>query len=506
VTSGEKKPAAVASPHAGPGADAPRPLPAPKSEPVSAGERNAACASSLATSHYPLTTNLKTLVVGLGKTGVSCARYLRAQGAWVAVTDTRADPPGLEQVRRDLPEVAVFVGGFDPAAFAAADRLVVSPGVPVATPLIRQALARGAEVIGDVELFARAACAPICAITGSNGKSTVTTLLGLMARRAGCRVRVGGNLGEPVLELLDPTADLYVLELSSFQLETTPGLQTQAAVVLNISPDHLDRYPDLTAYRNAKARVYERAQVAVVNRDDPAVAAMARTPEREIGFTLGVPVAGDYGLAGSDADPWLYRGTEPLMRAAEVLIPGRHNLANALAALALADACGLGLAPACEALRTFPGLEHRSQLVVEHTGVRWYDDSKGTNPGATVAALDGLVSAGSSARVVLIAGGDGKGADFAPLGPAVARAARAVVLIGRDAPLIEAVLRDLIPPVPLIPAADMDEAVRRAAALAHPGDAVLLSPACASFDMFDNYEHRGRVFADAVRRFVAWLL
>ena len=483
----------------------------PMPEPAKAGQQHAAPCSPLSPipyslspiPPYPLSPDLKTLVVGLGKTGVSCARYLRAQGAWVAVTDTRADPPGLEQVRRELPEVAVFVGGFDPAAFAAADRLVVSPGVPVATPLIQAALARGAEVIGDVELFARAARAPICAITGSNGKSTVTTLLGLMARRAGRRVRVGGNLGEPVLDLLDDQADLYVLELSSFQLETTPGLRTQAAVVLNISPDHLDRYPDLAAYSAAKARVYDRAQVAVINRDDPAVAAMARAPEREIGFTLGVPDAGDYGLAASDGDLWLCRGDERLLRAAEVLIPGRHNLANALAALALAQACGLALDPCREALRTFPGLDHRSQLVLEHAGVRWYDDSKGTNPGATVAALDGLVSAGSDGRVVLIAGGDAKGADFAPLGPAVARAARAVVLIGRDAPAIERVLRALNPPVPLIPATDMDEAVRRAADAARPGDAVLLSPACASFDMFDNYEHRGRVFADAVRRLVA---
>lgn len=450
----------------------------------------------------------KTLVIGLGKTGLSCARYLRAQGAWVAVTDSRANPPGLEQLRQELPEVAVFLGGFDPAAFAAAERLVVSPGVPVATPLIQEAQARGVPVIGDVELFAQAAArlqplAPICAITGSNGKSTVTTLLGLMARRAGRRVRVGGNLGEPVLDLLDAQADLYVLELSSFQLETTPGLSTRAAVVLNLSADHLDRYPDLAAYGAAKARIYDRAQVAVINRDDPGVAGMARAPGREIGFTLGVPAPGDYGLLDAADGPWLCRGGERLMPATEVLIPGRHNLANALAALALAEACDLPFGPCREVLQTFPGLDHRCQRVAMRAGVPWYDDSKGTNPGATVAALDGLVSAGDSGRVVLIAGGDGKGADFAPLAPAVARAARAVVLIGRDAPLIGQVLSGLEPLVPLIHAADMGEAVTRAAAMVRPGDAVLLSPACASFDMFDNYEHRGRVFADAVRRLPA---
>jgi UDP-N-acetylmuramoylalanine--D-glutamate ligase len=455
---------------------------------------------TIATSHAaqqgPTGADLKTLVVGLGKTGLSCARYLRAHNVWVAVTDSRPNPPGLDQLRRELPEVAVFLGGFAPDAFAAATELVVSPGVAVAEPLIQQAMARGVPVIGDVELFARAAQAPICAITGSNGKSTVTSLVGLMARLAGRRVRVGGNLGEPVLDLLDDRADLYVLELSSFQLETTPGLRAQAAVVLNLSPDHMDRYADLDAYRAAKARIYDRAVVAVVNRDDPQVTGMARSPRREIGFTLGQPAAGDYGLAEHLGSPWLCRGSEALMPAAEVLIPGRHNLANALAALALAEAVGLPLDPCRAALRTFPGLDHRSQLVAECGGVRWYDDSKGTNPGATVAALDGLVPPGSQGRAVLIAGGDGKGADFAPLAPAVARAARAVVLIGRDAPRLAQVLAGL---VPLVNAADMAEAVHRAAGLARPGDAVLLSPACASFDMFDNYEHRGRVFAAAVR-------
>lgn len=442
-------------------------------------------------------SGFKTLVVGLGKTGVSCARYLRAQGIPVAVTDSRSNPPGLAQLRRELPEVAVFVGGFDPAVFAAAEQLVVSPGVPLALAPIREAMARGVPAIGDVELFARAARAPICAITGSNGKSTVTTLLGLMGRLAGRRTAVGGNLGEPVLDLLDAAAELYVVELSSFQLETTRGLSAQAATVLNVSADHMDRYPDFAAYRDAKARIFERAKVAVVNRDDPQVCAMPRHPPRELGFTLGAPSAADYGLRERDGATWLCRGAEALMPAEAVLIRGRHNLANALAALALGEACGLPLEPCLDALRTFPGLDHRSQLVAKRQGLAWYDDSKGTNPGATVAALDGLVPPGSATRVVLIAGGDGKGADFSPLAAVAERAARAVVLIGRDAPRIAAVLQGR---VPLAHAADMDEAVRRALELGQPGDCVLLSPACASFDMFDNYEHRGRVFAEAVRR------
>jgi UDP-N-acetylmuramoylalanine--D-glutamate ligase len=438
----------------------------------------------------------KTLVVGLGKTGLSCARYLRAQGIFTAVTDSRANPPGLQQLREELPEVAVFVGGFEPEVFAAAARLVVSPGVPVSDPLIQDAIARGIEVIGDIELFARAAQAPTCAITGSNGKSTVTTLVGRLVAAAGQRTAVGGNLGEPALDLLDASVERYVLELSSFQLETTFGLCADVAVVLNVSADHMDRYPDLDTYARAKARIYRNARVAVVNRDDPIVAAMPRDPSLEIGFTLGEPAGADFGLRLHEGATWICRGSEPLMPAGEVRMPGLHNLANALAALALSSVCGIPIGDACDVLRCFSGLPHRSELVVERDGVRWFDDSKGTNPGATVAALEGLIPLGSEGRAVLIAGGDGKGADFTPLVPAVKRTARAVVLIGRDAGLIA---RALDAEIPLLMAETMQEAVARAAELARPGDTVLLSPACASFDMFDSYEHRGRVFAEAVR-------
>lgn len=438
----------------------------------------------------------KTLVVGLGQTGLSCARFLRAQGVFTAVTDSRANPPGLQQLRDELPEVAVFVDGFDPEVFTAAERLVVSPGVPVSEPLIQAAMARGIEVIGDIELFVRAAQAPICAITGSNGKSTVTSLVGEMAVAAGRHVAVGGNLGEPALNLLDPTVQLYVLELSSFQLETTFGLRAHAATVLNVSADHLDRYPSLTAYAETKARIYQGARYAVVNRDDPTVADMALDGAIPVGFTLKEPAEKDFGLCTVAGDTWICQGRTPLMRADEVRIAGLHNLANALAALALAAVCDLPIAPACEVLRRFAGLSHRSALVGERAGVRWYDDSKGTNPGATVAALDGLVSATGPGRAVLIAGGDGKGGDFTPLRPAVQRAARAVVLIGRDADLIARVLDGV---VPLVRATSMADAVQRAAELARPGDLVLLSPACASFDMFDNYAHRGRAFAEAFR-------
>jgi UDP-N-acetylmuramoylalanine--D-glutamate ligase len=437
----------------------------------------------------------RVLVVGLGKTGTSVARFLVGRGVAVAVTDTRLAPPGLDALRRDLPDVALFLGGFDRTAFAAAELVVVSPGVSVQEPLIREARARGVPVVGDIELFAQEAAAPVAAITGSNGKSTTTTLLGEMARIAGRRVAVGGNLGEPALDLLDAAVELYVLELSSFQLETVESLAPAVATVLNISADHMDRYPDLYAYAAAKARIFAHAGVAVVNRDDPRVTAMPGGRWRR-GFTLGEPQPGDFGIAARDGAPWICRGTEALMPVREIVIPGRHNLANALAALAMGDALGLPFPAMREALRCFRGLAHRTALVGEVRGVRFYDDSKGTNVGSTVAALEGFDDGGDG-RTVLIAGGDGKGQDFAPLGAVIARRARCVVLIGRDAPLIESVLD---PATVRAHARDMADAVRLALEAARPGDRVLLSPACASFDMFRNYEHRGDVFADAVRR------
>jgi UDP-N-acetylmuramoylalanine--D-glutamate ligase len=395
-------------------------------------------------------------------------------------------------LRDELPDVAVFVGGFDAAAFAVAEQLVVSPGVSLNEPVIADALGRGMPVMGDIELFARYASAPVVAITGSNGKSTVTTLVGEMARCSGVRVAVGGNLGIPALELLmqEERPDLYVLELSSFQLELTDSLCPAAAVVLNVSPDHLDRYPSLQAYRRAKERIYRGARVKVVNADDPLVTAMV--PEREsIRFTLGVPGPGEFGLRNYDGDEWLALGDQPLMAAAEVRIVGRHNLANALAALALGHAMQLPLEAMRDALRRFPGLPHRCQWVAECGGIHWYNDSKGTNVGATLAAIRGMPG-----KLVLIAGGDGKGADFTPLCEAVRDKVRALVLIGRDAGLIEEAIAGA---VPVVRSTTMSQAVEDARRLAQPGDSVLLSPACASFDMFSNFEERGQAFMNAIR-------
>jgi len=439
----------------------------------------------------------KTLIVGLGTTGLSCARFLSAQGVQVAVADSRNEPPGLEALNAEYPDIAVFLGPFDDRLFDSAERLVVSPGVPVATPQIDAARQRGIPVIGDIELFARAATAPVVAITGSNGKSTVTTLLGEMARACGIRVAVGGNLGTPALDLLDESVELYVVELSSFQLETTESLQAAVATVLNVSPDHMDRYAGIEAYAAAKSRVMQGAGVGVYNADDPVVAAMSGADDAWY-FTLGESQHDKmFGVCPIDGRAYLCRGEQPLLAADELRIPGLHNRANALAALAMGTALGFDLTTMLEALRNYRGLPHRTEFVAEINRVSWYNDSKGTNVGASIAALRGLDRADTT-RTVLIAGGDCKGADFAPLAAVFEACARGLVLIGRDSAEIAAVAPAT---VPVLIAKDMDDAVAKAAAMAMPGDRVLLSPACASFDMYSGYAQRGDRFMQAVRRF-----
>ena len=438
---------------------------------------------------------LRVLVVGLGRSGLSCARYLARQGMQVAVTDSREQPPGLAALRESLPDVGLFLGQFADEAFRNAELLVVSPGVPLDTPQIREAVARGIPAIGDVELFARAVECPVAAITGSNGKSTVTTLLGLMARAAGIPTSLGGNLGEPVLELLEEPVELDVVELSSFQLETTESLAPAVATVLNLSADHMDRYRSFDEYVQVKGRIYRNAEVGVYNRDDARVMALPRAPE-SLFFTLGEPGnETEFGVREQAGETWLCRGSEPLLPAGEVLMPGLHNRANALAALAMGSALELPLEAMRQVLTTFPGLPHRTEFVARGLGVSWYNDSKGTNPGATIAALAGLEQ-GDASRTVLIAGGQGKSADFSELAEAAERHARAVVLIGEDQQLIATALAGK---VKTVFAETLQEAVELATELAEPGDRVLLSPACASFDMFRGFEHRGEVFKVCVR-------
>ena len=438
----------------------------------------------------------RAVVVGLGKTGVSVTRFLLAHGLAVDVTDSRAQPPGLAALAH-LPEahggaLTLHVGGFDASLLAAADLLVLSPGVAARGGFFDAARERGLPMIGDIELFGEVARAPIAAITGTNGKSTVTTLLGLMAARAGRSVRVGGNLGEPALELLDERAQLYVLELSSFQLESTRSLPLAAAAVLNVTPDHLDRHADLAAYAAAKARIFTDCRVAVVNLDDARVAAMPAASQRRLSFSLRAGAGADYTLLprGAQGTPWLAAHGEPLLALAQLRLSGLHNTANALAALALAEALQLPQSECLAALREFPGLPHRMQWVADVGGVRYINDSKGTNVGATLAAVSALAS------VIVIAGGEGKGQDFSPLRAGFAGRVRCAVLIGRDARRLGAALEGVCE---CHYAATLPAAVARAAALARPGDTVLLSPACASLDMFRDYAERGEVFAQAVR-------
>lgn len=436
----------------------------------------------------------KTLIVGLGETGLSCARHLAALGQPVAITDSRAQPPGLERLRSEVPDAAVFVGGFSEEALARCDRVVVSPGVCIREPFIRRARDLGLEIVGDIELFAREAVAPVVAVTGSNGKSTVTTLVGMMLKRAGLDARVGGNIGTPALDLIDAAEpDFYVLELSSFQLETTESLAPEAATVLNVTPDHMDRYDSAEDYAAAKARIYRNASVAVINRDDAAVTAMAGERERVVRFGGDRPEGTDYGLVDEAGECWLVAGGEHLLSTRRMHLEGRHNLTNALAAAALAEAVGCPRDAVVAALAEFRGLPHRMEWIARLDGVDYINDSKATNVGATLAAVRGM-----GRSLVLIAGGDAKNADFDELGRAMGEYGRAVVVIGRDA---ERIARAMPEGVPVERADTIDRAVHVARQLAKPGDAVLLSPACSSLDMFADFADRGRRFAEAVRGF-----
>ena len=453
-----------------------------------------------------LTRARRALVVGLGRTGVSVAGHLTARGWSVAVTDTRPNPPGLEPLRAVAPDAAVFLGGYSEEALRHADEIVLSPGVALNHPFLREAAARGLTIVGDVELFAREVRGAVIAVTGSNGKSTVTTLVGLMAERAGRRVRVGGNLGTPALDLLDhehgaADTELYVLELSSFQLETTSSLKPAAAVVLNLSADHMDRYADLAAYAAAKARAFQGCAVGLVNRADPIVAAMPSPGAKRISFGPDAPPGPhDWGVVAQAGRSFLARGTEALWPVDTLLTRGAHNVQNSLAAAALASAVGIEADAIGETLREFRGLPHRTEFVADRGDVVWLNDSKGTNVGATLAAIAGL-----EGPLVLILGGDGKGQDFAPLAAALVGKTRAAVLLGRDAPLLEQAISAAARAAPatapvLRRASSMEQAVTAAAELAVAGDTVLLSPACSSLDMFESFEHRGRAFSNAVRR------
>jgi len=453
----------------------------------------------------------KVVVLGLGDTGLSMTRWLARHGADVRVADSRAEPPHAARLARELPQVALATGAFSDGTLRGADLIAISPGLDRREAPIARAIARGVQVAGDVELFAQALKAPdtrpstlvspkVLAVTGTNGKSTVTAMTGEICRAAGHETVVAGNIGTPALDALgaieDGTAapEVVVLELSSFQLESTASLEPAAAAMLNLTEDHFDRYDGMADYAAAKARVFTGGGAQVLNRDDRWSASMARSGRTLFTFGGGQPRAEtEWGIRSARGGELLARGAHSLMAVSELPLAGLHNAANALAAHALAHAIGVPDEALARALRSFRGLPHRMQRVAEHQGVLFLDDSKGTNVGATVAAL-----AGMRQPVVLIAGGDGKGQDFSPLAPAVKARARAVVLIGRDA---EQLARAFAASgVPVERAAGMDEAVQAAFHASRAGDAVLLSPACASYDMFRNYVHRAEAFVAAVRR------
>ena len=433
-----------------------------------------------------------TLVVGLGASGLAAARHLAARGESVLVIDSRGEPPGLATLRRDCPSVRTELATLDTRWLEHARRVVLSPGLSIDLPLVAAAKSKRIEVVGELELFARAARAPVIAVTGSNGKSTVTTLTAHLLQGQGFNAPAGGNLGPPALELLDREAvDAYVLEVSSFQMETTTSLAPAAAALLNISPDHMDRHGSLERYAALKAALLQAAQRAVVNHDDPLVRELAPRDRATVAFSVREPLRAGWSIVTHQGERWIARSLAPLLPRSALPLKGEIGEANALAALALAESLGGDMERALSALSCFVGLPHRLEHVRERRGVAFVNDSKGTNVGATIAAI-----AGAGAPIVLIAGGQGKGADFAPLVAAARGRVKAVVLLGEAAPELERAFRDSIPTVRV---SDMPAAVTEAARLAVTGDWVLLSPDCASLYMFADYRERGAVFAAAVR-------
>lgn len=430
------------------------------------------------------------VIVGLGQTGVSAAHYLARLGFHFAVTDTRDNPPGLDEVKSIYPSAQFYLGGLNQELLLQAEQIIVSPGVSIREPEIAMAIEQGIDVVGDVECFVREVNAPMIAITGTNGKSTVTDLVGKMAKKAGINVQVGGNIGTPVLDLIaESPADLYVLELSSFQLETTHSLNAVAATILNVSEDHMDRYPSYTDYVSAKQRIYTHAQQIIYNRAD----ALTKPPDDTqpaVSFGLDEPSAGQFGLR----DGQFCYGDYPLMAVVEMRLAGEQNYLNALAALALAQAARIPMQACLECLTEYAGLPHRCQWLRELAGVQYYNDSKGTNVGATIAAINGL-AATIPGKIILLAGGQAKDADFSDLQQPLAQHVSQCLLFGEDASLIKQQVDGC---TQITEVADLTTALSQAAALAKEGDIVLLSPACASFDMFRHFAHRGDVFTDLV--------
>jgi len=432
------------------------------------------------------------LIVGLGQTGLSCLRYFAARNENTIAFDTRKNPPQLKQIQSEFPDLKIYTQTIDENVLENVDEIIVSPGVSLELPILIKGKNLGKRIIGDMGIFAELAPAPIIAITGSNGKSTTTSLVYEILKSANKKVLMGGNIGIPVLELLlMPAPDYYVLELSSFQLETTRNLSAKIAVILNISEDHMDRYESVEHYATSKLAVYENADVGLVNLDDIWCKENVVVNNNAIGFTMSLPGEKQFGICSANNEKWICFGTELICKASDILMPGEHQQLNALVAVSIAKLLEIDSETICEVLKSFKGLEHRTQLVAEINDVQYINDSKGTNVGATIAALNGIKS-----PIILIAGGEGKGADFSPLASAIKDNVKQLILIGADASKMEKQFAGL---VPIIRAINLTAAVKQAQSCAGKGDCVLLSPACASFDMFDNYQHRGQVFMTAVQ-------
>ncbi|MEM8499532.1 MAG: UDP-N-acetylmuramoyl-L-alanine--D-glutamate ligase [Pseudomonadota bacterium] len=447
-----------------------------------------------AASKHSLPT-LEYTVIGVGATGLSCARYFQNRGDSFALCDTRSSPPGAADVLREFSGVDIYFGELPFEVLRKSKHLLVSPGVSLETPAIKQVLDQGVILSSDLDLFRADITCPIACVTGSNGKSTVATLLAEMAQAAGIKVCLCGNIGLPVLDAIDESVELYVLEVSSFQLERSAALNASVATILNISADHMDRYSDLQSYAASKHRVFHNADKCVVNRDD--VASNIESGEVYSSFGLSAPAAGLFGVAQVADKSCLMYGDSPLLPISDMRLKGTHNVSNALAALALAQAVGISLSVACDVLRTFAGLPHRCEHIANIEGRTFINDSKGTNIGATIAALEGL-GAADERRMVLIAGGVGKGADFGEMAEAVSAHAHSVLLYGEDAEKIAVALEAH---TAIYRCTDLTDAVRQAYRLSQAGDTVLFSPACASFDMFDNFEQRGNRFRESVLAF-----
>ena len=441
-----------------------------------------------------ITTDQQNVVIGLGKTGYSVVAFFAKKGMPVVAMDTREEPPFAQNIRDEFPDVKLILGGLNEKVLCNATQIILSPGLPLSTPEIQAAVTSGVKVVGDIQIFADYAKAPVIAITGSNAKSTVTTLVGEMAKEANVRVAVGGNLGTPALDLIEESVELYVMELSSFQLETTPSLMAQVATVLNVSPDHLDRYENYLGYHQAKHKIFNGCQAVVVNRDDPLSAPMIKAGIPHVSFGLSKPDLNQFGVLDNNSKQYLAKFNEPLLNVSELKIKGSHNRSNALSALALGEAVGLDMKAMLEALKNFTGLDHRCQWVGKFDGVDYFNDSKGTNVGASIAAMEGL-GPDTKGEVVLMAGGVGKGADFSLLKPAVKQYVKTLVLYGEDRELLANTLEG---DASVKMADSFDDAFKLAKQSAKSGDAILLSPACASFDMFKSFEHRGEMFKKLV--------